>query len=52
VDDLLVEEGRIAPFSRTETSYAAMGWFGNVFLTSGEPDLRLAARVGRWCGCG
>jgi FtsP/CotA-like multicopper oxidase with cupredoxin domain len=51
VDDLLVEEGRIAPFSPTETSYAAMGRFGNVFLTSGDPDLRLAARVGevvRW----
>jgi FtsP/CotA-like multicopper oxidase with cupredoxin domain len=46
VDDLLVEEGRIAPFSPTETSYAAMGRFGNVFLTSGEPDLRLAVRVG------
>jgi FtsP/CotA-like multicopper oxidase with cupredoxin domain len=46
VDDLLVEEGRIAPFSPTETSYAAMGRFGNVFLVSGEPDLRLEARVG------
>jgi FtsP/CotA-like multicopper oxidase with cupredoxin domain len=46
VDDLLVEEGKIAPFSPTETSYAAMGRFGNVFLTSGEPDLRLEARVG------
>jgi FtsP/CotA-like multicopper oxidase with cupredoxin domain len=46
VDDLLVEEGRIAPFSPTETSYAAMGRFGNVFLTSGEPDLSLTARVG------
>jgi len=46
VDDLLVEEGRIAPFSPVETSYAAMGRFGNVFLTSGDPDLRLEARVG------
>jgi FtsP/CotA-like multicopper oxidase with cupredoxin domain len=46
VDDLLVEEGKIAPFSPTETSYAAMGRFGNVFLTSGEPDLRLEARAG------
>ena len=51
VDDLLVEEGRIAPFSPTETSYAAMGRFGNVFLTGGQSDLRLEARVGevvRW----
>jgi hypothetical protein len=47
VDDLLVEEGgQIAPFSPTETSYAAMGRFGNVFLTSGDPDLRLAANAG------
>ncbi len=46
LDDLLVEDGRVAPFSRTETTHAAMGRFGNVFLTSGEPDLRLAARSG------
>jgi FtsP/CotA-like multicopper oxidase with cupredoxin domain len=47
LDDLLVEEGRIAPFSPTETSHAAMGRFGNVFLTSGDPDLRLEARAGQ-----
>ena len=52
VDDLLVEDGKVAPFSPTETSYAAMGRFGNVFLTSGDPDLRLEAGRGRWCGCG
>ena len=46
VDDLLLEGDRIAPFSPTETSYAAMGRFGNVFLTSGDPDLRLEARAG------
>ena len=46
VDDLLLEDGRIAPFSPTETSYAAMGRFGNVFLISGDPDLRLEARAG------
>ena len=46
VDDLLVEGGKVAPFSREETSYAAMGRFGNVFLTSGDPDLRLEARAG------
>ena len=51
VDDLLVEGGRIVPFSAVETSYAAMGRFGNVLLTSGEPALRLEAGVGevvRW----
>jgi FtsP/CotA-like multicopper oxidase with cupredoxin domain len=46
VDDLLLEDGRIAPFSREETSYAAMGRFGNVFLVGGEPDPVLEARVG------
>jgi len=46
VDDLLVEDGKVAPFSPSETSYAAMGRFGNVFLTSGDPDLRLEAGVG------
>jgi FtsP/CotA-like multicopper oxidase with cupredoxin domain len=46
VDDLLLEEGRIAPFSPTETSYAAMGRFGNVFLVAGDPDLQLTARAG------
>jgi FtsP/CotA-like multicopper oxidase with cupredoxin domain len=46
VDDLLLEDGKVAPFSPTETSYAAMGRFGNVFLTSGEPDLRLSANAG------
>jgi FtsP/CotA-like multicopper oxidase with cupredoxin domain len=46
VDDLLVEDGQIAPFSPTETSYAAMGRFGNLFLVAGDPDLRLEARAG------
>jgi FtsP/CotA-like multicopper oxidase with cupredoxin domain len=46
VDDLLVEDGKIAPFSPVETSHAAMGRFGNVFLVAGDPDPRLEARVG------
>jgi FtsP/CotA-like multicopper oxidase with cupredoxin domain len=46
VDDLLVEDGKVALFSRSETSYAAMGRFGNVFLTSGDPDPRLEANAG------
>jgi FtsP/CotA-like multicopper oxidase with cupredoxin domain len=46
LDDLLVEDGKVAPFSPTETSYAAMGRFGNVFLTGGDPDLRLEAWAG------
>ncbi len=46
VDDLLLEDGKIAPFSPTETTYAAMGRFGNVFLTSGESDLQVEAPAG------
>ena len=46
VDDLLLEGGRIAPFSRAETSYAAMGRFGNVFLVGGEPVPRLEVGAG------
>jgi FtsP/CotA-like multicopper oxidase with cupredoxin domain len=46
LDDLLVEDGKVAPFSPSETTYAAMGRFGNVFLTGGDPDLRLEARSG------
>jgi hypothetical protein len=37
LDDLLLEEGRIAPFSPTETSYTAMGRFGNVFSSAVNP---------------
>src|SRR3954447_11020385 len=46
LDDLLIEDGQIAPFSPDETNYAAMGRFGNVLLVAGEPDLQLTARVG------
>jgi FtsP/CotA-like multicopper oxidase with cupredoxin domain len=46
LDDVLIEDGRIAPFSRSETSYAAMGRFGNVLLVAGEPELALEARQG------
>ena len=46
LDDLLLEDGKIAPFSPTETTYTAMGRFGNVLLVAGEPDLALTARAG------
>ena len=46
LDDILLEDGKVAPFSRTETTYAAMGRFGDVLLISGEPDLSLTARRG------
>jgi FtsP/CotA-like multicopper oxidase with cupredoxin domain len=46
LDDILLEDGEIAPFSRSETTYSAMGRFGDLLLANGEPDLRLEARVG------
>jgi FtsP/CotA-like multicopper oxidase with cupredoxin domain len=46
LDDVLIEEGRIAPFSASETTHVAMGRFGNVMLVGGEPDLSLEARLG------
>src|SRR5919109_1349354 len=46
LDDVLLEDGKIASFSRDETTYAAMGRFGNVFLVGGETDPRLSARIG------
>jgi FtsP/CotA-like multicopper oxidase with cupredoxin domain len=46
LDDVLMEDGKVAPFSRTETSYAAMGRFGDVLLVAGETDLALDAQVG------
>jgi FtsP/CotA-like multicopper oxidase with cupredoxin domain len=46
VDDLLLADGRVDPFSTTEVNHAAMGRFGNVFLTAGSPQPRLSARAG------
>ena len=41
LDDVLIEDGKIAGFSASETTHVAMGRFGNVMLVSGEPDLAL-----------
>jgi FtsP/CotA-like multicopper oxidase with cupredoxin domain len=46
LDDVLIEDGKVAPFSRTETTYAAMGRYGNVWLIGGESDLSLTTRSG------
>src|SRR5829696_7065365 len=45
LDDILIENGTVAPFSRIDTTYAAMGRFGNVFLVGGEPEPRLTWRA-------
>jgi len=46
LDDILIEEGQIAPFRADETTHVAMGRFGNVMLVAGESDLHLEARPG------
>jgi FtsP/CotA-like multicopper oxidase with cupredoxin domain len=46
LDDILIEDGQIAPFSLGETTHVAMGRFGNVMLVAGEPDLSLEAKRG------
>ena len=46
LDDILIEDGKVASFSRTETTHSAMGRFGNVLLIGGETDLSLTARLG------
>ena len=46
LDDVLIEDGRIAPFSESETTHVAMGRFGNVMLVAGETDLALEAKRG------
>ena len=43
LDDVLMEDGRIAPFRRTGPTFTAMGRFGNVMLTNGAT--RFSAEV-------
>ena len=46
LDDILLEDGKVAPFSQAETTYAAMGRFGDVLLVNGETNLSLTAQLG------
>jgi FtsP/CotA-like multicopper oxidase with cupredoxin domain len=46
LDDVLVEEGRIAAFEPTGPTHVAMGRFGNVMLVSGDPELSFDAKRG------
>ena len=46
LDDVLVEDGQIAAFSRSGPTFTAMGRFGNVFLVNGEEQLQAEAALG------
>ena len=46
LDDLLVEDGHIAPFNRSGVTFTAMGRFGNVMLINGETEFSGEAALG------
>jgi FtsP/CotA-like multicopper oxidase with cupredoxin domain len=46
LDDLLVEDGHVAPFLRSGPTYTAMGRFGNIMLTNGQPMYSATATLG------
>ena len=45
LDDILIEEGKVAPFNRSETTHVAMGRYGTDFLVGGETNPHLRARL-------
>jgi FtsP/CotA-like multicopper oxidase with cupredoxin domain len=46
LDDILIEDGAVAPFDRDEPAYAAMGRFGNVMLVNGSDAFTFDASPG------
>jgi FtsP/CotA-like multicopper oxidase with cupredoxin domain/YHS domain-containing protein len=46
VDDILIEDGQVAPFSRSGSDRTAMGRFGNVMLVNGETEFAMEACAG------
>jgi FtsP/CotA-like multicopper oxidase with cupredoxin domain len=46
LDDLLIEDGAMAPFLRSGPRYTAMGRFGNVMIINGDTDFFADVAVG------
>ena len=46
LDDVLIEDGRVAPFDPAQATYAAMGRFGDRMLVGGEAEASVSARPG------
>src|SRR5918993_3211737 len=46
LDDVLIENGQMAPFHHSGPNFVAMGRFGNVMLINGETDFSGEAAVG------
>lgn len=46
LDDILIENGKVAPFSRSGADHTLMGRFGNVMLVNGENKYKLPVKQG------
>ena len=46
LDDILMENGAIVPFSRVSANHTLMGRYGNVMLVNGDDEYRLDAKRG------
>jgi FtsP/CotA-like multicopper oxidase with cupredoxin domain len=46
IDDILIEKGKVSPFSQSGSTQTAMGRFGNIMLVNGETFNKLSARQG------
>lgn len=46
IDDILIENGQIAPFSKTTVDHTLMGRFGNVMLVNGNDNYKLSVNQG------
>ncbi len=46
LDDILITNGQIAPFSKSTVDHALMGRFGNVMLVNARDDFKLSIKQG------
>jgi FtsP/CotA-like multicopper oxidase with cupredoxin domain len=46
LDDILLDDGRVAAFDASQPTFTAMGRFGNTLLVNGEPEMSLRAKTG------
>jgi FtsP/CotA-like multicopper oxidase with cupredoxin domain len=46
LDDILLDDGRVAPFDASQPTFTAMGRFGNTLLVNGEQETSLLAKTG------
>ena len=47
LDDVLIEDGQMAPFRKSGPTFTAMGRFGNVMLTNGETEFSDKVALGQ-----